>query len=108
MTQTLDDPRYYVNEDKEMYDDLVSQYGEEAVDAFIDNFDVSDLKYFEEAYRGQYDNEEQFAEDFVDQLYDTRDIPPMVINNVDWEVVWNTELQFDYIFDEGYVFSRNF
>ena len=108
MTQLLDDPRYYVNEEKELYDSLVADHGEEAVDLFIENFGPGLLDRFEDVYRGHYDNEKQFAEDYVDMMYDTRDIPTIIMYNVDWQDVWNTDLQYVYIFDQGHVFHREF
>ena len=54
------------------YEDYV-KYGEEycyeAVDAFVDEFGIDSIASFCDAYFGEYDSEEQFAEQYVGEMY---------------------------------------
>jgi len=89
-------------EDNELKDKLSEQYGEGAVDAFLEWWDVEDLKYFEDAYIGSYNSGAEFAEEHVccgvtDQL------PFYVV--IDWEKTWDN--QGDYVVEGDYYFHRN-
>lgn len=91
------------------YEDYV-KYGEEycyeAVDAFVDEFGIDAIANFCDAYFGQYDSEEQFAEQYVSEHYITNleDVPVVI----DWEKTWNCNLRYDFSFNDGYVFRSNF
>jgi antirestriction protein len=91
------------------YEDYVHQgenHGYEAVDAFVDEFGIQCVEHFEDAYVGQYDSEEQFAQQYVDEMYNLNlDDCPVV---VDWEKTWNCNLCYDFSFNDGYVFRSNF
>ena len=91
------------------YEDYVT-YGEshsyDAVDAFIDEFGIENIESFEDAYYGQYDSEEQFAEQYVEDVYNfNQDDCPVV---VDWTATWNVNLKYDFTFADGYVFRSTF
>lgn len=49
------------------------EYGYEAVDAFIKENDVSDIRYFTDAYIGEYQSPECMAEDYFDGETDRMD-----------------------------------
>lgn len=91
------------------YEDYV-KYGEEycyeAVDAFVDEFGIDAIANFCDAYFGEYDSEEQFAEQYVSEHYITNleDVPVVI----DWEKTWNCNLRYDFSFNDGYVFRSNF
>jgi hypothetical protein len=57
-------------------------YSYEAVDAFIDEFGIDCIAHFPDAYYGQYDSEEDFAEQYVSDCYviNLNDTPVVV----DW------------------------
>ena len=91
------------------YEDYV-KYGEdysyEAVDAFVDEFGIDAIANFCDAYFGQYDSEEQFAQEYVAEHYISNlDDLPVVI---DWEKTWNCNLRYDFSFNDGYIFHSNF
>ena len=88
----------------EEYQKLSEQYGQDAVDAFIEIWDEDNLEYFEEAFYGRYDSEEDFAEDFMTNTYGI-DIPVMIV--VDWKATWNSNLRHDFYFEKGFVFNSN-
>jgi hypothetical protein len=112
-----DDIYDFINEHGE--DDFVNYYEEyvgfgeeycyEAVDAFIAAFGIDCLSHFSDAYRGSWDSEAEFAEQFVDDI-EGNVIPSYIV--VDWEATWNYNLKYDFVYEvcgsQGFVFNRNF
>ena len=91
---------------QELYQNLCASYGKDAVSAFLElHDDESLLEYFEEAYQGSYDSEAAFAEEFTTDIYGF-DAPSFVV--VDWDATWNCNLRYDFDFEDGFVFSKNF
>ena len=91
----------------QFYDEYVENgenYCYEAVDAFIDEFGIENIEHFTDAYYGQYDSEEQFAEQYTGDVYGE---PPSHLV-IDWQQTWATNLSYDYAFNDGYVFVSNF
>ena len=98
------EPADISDEYQELYDDLCDTYSKDAVDAFLEIYDESDLNSFEDAYQGSYDSEADFAEQFTTDCYGL-DIPSFVI--VDWQTTWEVGLRYDYDFQDGFVFASN-
>ena len=91
---------------QQQYQDLCENYGKDAVNAFLElHDDESLLEYFEEAYQGRYDSEAEFAEQFTTDVYGF-DAPGFVV--IDWDATWNCNLRYDYDFEDGFVFLKNF
>jgi hypothetical protein len=66
--------------------------GYEAVDALIEEMgDVSYIDCCDERYRGCYDNEADFAEDFYNEIMD---VPDALV--IDWEATWDSNLRYDF------------
>jgi hypothetical protein len=66
--------------------------GYEAVDALIEEMgDMSYIECCDERYRGCYDNEADFAEEFYN---DISDVPSALV--IDWEATWDTSLRYDF------------
>ena len=102
--ETLEDNEIS-EEYQEVYTKLCGDYGRDAVNAFLELYTENDLEYFEEAYQGRYDSESDFAEQFTVDVYGF-DAPSFVV--VDWDATWNHNLRYDYDFEDGFVFSKNF
>ena len=102
--ETLEDNEIS-EEYQEVYTKLCGDYGRDAVNAFLELYTENDLEYFEEAYQGRYDSESDFAEQFTTDVYGF-DAPSFVV--VDWDATWNHNLRYDYDFEDGFVFSKNF
>jgi antirestriction protein len=108
----LDDILEFVDQYSEH--DLVSYYveyveqgenlGYDVVDAFVGYHDISYVEYSAEAYRGTYDSEADFAEEFTNEIYG--DVPSYVV--VDWQATWDQNLRHDFDFVDGFVFHSNF
>jgi hypothetical protein len=54
--------------------------------------DVSDIEDCDERYQGCYDDEAEFAEQFMSDM--GYDIPAAIV--VDWEATWDTNLRYDF------------
>lgn len=90
----------------EEYVNYGEDYSYDAVDAFVDEFGIDCISNFCDAYYGQFDSEEQFAEQFVSDCY------PINLNDtpivVDWTKTWECNLYYDFAFNDGFVFTKNF
>jgi hypothetical protein len=75
----------------EEYIELGEENGYEAVDAFIKENDISDLKYFVDAYIGEYQSPERMAEDYFNGETDRLDYRI----SIDWEETAKYLLQHD-------------
>lgn len=99
-----EDPKI-AEEHREEYDRLCANYAEDAVKAFIELYGEDNLEYFEEAYHGYYDSEEDFAEQYSNDVYGV-DVPSFLV--IDWAATWNCSLRYDFDYENGYVFNKNF
>jgi hypothetical protein len=67
--------------------------GYEAVDALIGEVGyMSDIEDCDERYQGCYNDEAEFAEEYVSEM--GYDIPSIVV--VDWEQTWESNLRYDF------------
>ena len=98
------DFRYYY----ETYNRLVDDYGQNLVDEFIEDFDVSTIENFEDMYQGQYNSGADFAEQIAtDCGYITRDLPSWI--EIDWQKTWDNALSYDYTeLIGGHIFNNNY
>jgi antirestriction protein len=93
-------------------DDLIAYYvdyviqgdkvGWYAVDAFLEENDISDVPRVEDVYVGQYDSEADFAESYYD---DNMNVPSELV--IDWAETFQYSLSNDYDYVNGFVFLRN-
>jgi hypothetical protein len=89
---------------QEEYTKLCEEYGKAAVSAFLELYDEADLEHFQDAYRGEYETEADFAETFTNDVYGF-DVPSFVV--VDWDATWNSNLRYDFDYEDGFVFDKN-
>ncbi len=87
----------------EEYVELGEENGYEAVDAFIKENDVSDLKYFRDAYIGEYQSPERMAEDYFD--YETDRLDYRI--SIDWRETADYLLQHDVDRVEDFYFRHS-
>jgi hypothetical protein len=95
----LDDILEFVDEHSE--DDLVSYYeeycrcgeaiGYDAVDALINEQGVDYIEGCDERFRGWYQSEADFAEEFYT---DTHDVPCALV--IDWQATYDSSLRYDF------------
>ena len=89
----------------EEYLQTVDQYGEDAVEAFLDIFNIEDIGNFSDAYQGEYTDGAEFAESLVSDCY-SMEMPSWV--EVDWQATWDNALSYDYSESDGHIFNNNF
>ena len=92
----------------ETYNRLCEDYGQNLVDEFIEDFDVSTIENFEDMYQGQYNSGADFAEQIAtDCGYITRDLPSWI--EIDWQKTWDNALSYDYTeLIGGHIFNNNY
>ena len=89
------------------YREMVKQYDQDTVAAFLGaDFDIDDISRLEDAYYGQFDSEEEFTENFVNECYGLPVMPSWIA--IDWKETWEDGLSWDYTFYNGYVFCNNY
>ena len=66
------------------YSDLCVKYSPDAVDAFID-WGCEELEHFEDCYVGEYDSEEDFAREIVNDCYDLEKLMGHLANYFDYK-----------------------
>jgi antirestriction protein len=61
----------------------------------------------QDAYCGEFDSVEDFAEQTCEECKQLSDIPDFLRACIDWEAVWNSALRFDYCEHNGHFFRSN-
>ena len=90
----------------EEYADMVDKVGREVVEAFLEEFDISDVSSLEDYYQGQYNSGAEFAQMIAEDCGDIgRNMAGWI--EIDWEASWNN-LSYDYVeCGNGYIFSNH-
>ena len=107
----LDDMLEFIDERSEsdfvsFYEDYVTageSIGYDVVDAFVGYHGISYVEHVEEAYRGSYNSEADFAEEYYTELYE---IPCALV--IDWQATWDSSMRYDFDFVDGFVFQSHF
>ncbi len=90
----------------EEYLQAVDCHGEDAVAAFLDNFNIEDINNFNDAYQGQWDSGAEFAQNLAEDCCEVpREMSSWI--EIDWKSSWEN-LSYDYFESDGYIFSQNF
>ena len=90
-------------EQKDILENLLTEYDAEAIEEFIEYFGEEQLESFDDAYQGEMSGAE-FAEDFVTNCYGLN-VPAFVC--IDWEETWE-QLRYDFTELSGHIFCLNF
>ena len=92
----------------ETYNRLCEDYGQNLVDEFIEDFDVSTIENFEDMYQGQWDSGGQFAKSICEDCGDIpRNVPSWI--EIDWQKTWDNALSYDYTeLIGGHIFNNNY
>lgn len=90
---------------KECMDDCDrGSWSYEAAAAYIDHFGSWSYSGFEEAYQGEWANEQEFAENLFDEIY-LHEVPDFAKNYIDYEKFSRDLFRGgDYTMENGYVF----
>ena len=72
---------------------------------FID-WGCEELEHFEDCYVGEYDSEEDFAREIVNDCYDLEKQMGHLANYFDYDAYARDLFMWDYYYDKGYVFRH--
>ena len=88
------------------YVEMCEKHKQEAVDAYLSLTCGDDLDGFEEAYQGEWDSEEDFAQQLVEDCYcdDFRGMSDLIRNNIDWRGIARDLFSDGYSYEDGFVF----
>ena len=91
----------------EEYLQAIDCHGEDAVAAFLDNFNIEDINNFSDAYQGQWDSGAEFAQNLAEDCCEVpREMSSWI--EIDWKASWDN-LSYDYTEGNGgHIFSQNF
>ena len=81
---------------------LLDDNEQEAIDAFISLYDVSELNNFDDYYYGEFRDVREFVEHTLEM--EGTEIPSWV--EVDYDATWECSLRFDYDEENGYYFRK--
>ena len=91
--------------DEETFDTIIeyANHDQEAVDAFLCVYDISELNKFDEAYVGEFYDEADFARHIVDECYT---LEGLLADYFDYDAFADDLFMCDYYFDNGHVIRR--
>ena len=79
----------------------------DAIEAFVAEFGIGYIGDFDDAFRGEYGSEAEFAKEYTNDCYtSTAALPDWVV--IDWQATWDTELSSSFTYNNGYVFLSDF
>ena len=95
----LDDILEFIdNYNERMFVDNYEEYvrcgeaiGYDAVDAYADENGIDNIEDCDSRFRGWYESEADFAEEYYSELYD---VPVALV--IDWQATWDTSLRYDF------------
>ena len=88
------------------YIELCDSNKQEAVDAWLSITCGDDIDKFEEAYMGEWDSEEAFAESLADDCGYLSQIPENLRYYFDFSAFARDLFAYDYDYEDGFVFLR--
>ena len=92
---------------RDSYASVVDDLNIDTVEAFLENFDISDVSSCRDAFQGVYESGADFAQQIAEDCGDVpRDMPSWI--EIDWKASWDN-LDYDYVeCSGGHIFSQNF
>jgi antirestriction protein len=87
----------------------IEPYNQGAFQVYCEYFHLHDRQSskddFEELYRGEFNSEAEFSKDLYSECdYPYNALSEMLKGCIEWQYVWDNIVQYDYIFEQGYVF----
>jgi hypothetical protein len=82
-------------------------YDSEIVEAYANEVGIDNIGNLSEVYVGHYGSEAEFAQEhFASQVEDVEALEAAGVV-VDWQATWDTNLSYNYAYNNGYVFATN-
>jgi hypothetical protein len=91
------------------WEELEKNYSREAIEAWVEYAGIQAIESLEDAYMGEFNTPEEFAEYYFTDLVGYGDVDTLIGRGIviDWEGTWETNLRHDFDFQGGFVFNRN-
>jgi len=91
------------------WEELEKNYSREAIEAWVEYAGIQAIESLEDAYMGEFNTPEEFAEYYFTDLVGYGDVDTLIGRGIviDWEATWDTNLRHDFDFEGGFVFNRN-
>jgi antirestriction protein len=91
------------------WEELEKNYSREAIEAWVEYAGIQAIESLEDAYMGEFNTPEEFAEYYFTDLVGYGDVDTLIGRGIviDWEATWETNLSHDFDFEGGFVFNRN-
>jgi hypothetical protein len=80
---------------------------ESAIEAYVEEVGIECIGGFEESYVGEYGSEADFAREFFEGNYNNIDVLEEAGVVIDWQATWDSNLCYNYAYNNGYVFNTN-
>jgi len=79
----------------------------DAIEAYVDEVGIDCIGGFEDAYQGRYGSEAEFAEEYYISILGYEGVERALEHGlvVDWQATWDTNLRYDFVYNNGYVFN---
>jgi antirestriction protein len=84
-----------------------SGHDADAVEAYVAEVGIYNIGGFENAYVGEYDSEAEFAQEHFASLVEDVEALEAAGVVIDWQATWDTNLSYNYAYNNGYVFNTN-
>ena len=91
------------------WEELEKNYSREAIEAWVEYAGIQAIESLEDAYMGEFNTPEEFAEYYFTDLVGYGDVDTLIGRGIviDWEATWDTNLSHNFDFQDGFVFNRN-
>lgn len=91
------------------WEKLEESYNRDAIETWIEIAGIDAIGEMEDRYMGQYSDEAEFAESYFSDIVGYSELDVLIEKGIviDWESTWETNLRYDFTFENGYVFSAN-
>lgn len=77
----------------------------DAIEAYVDEVGIDNIGGFEDAYIGEYESEVDFVQQYFDEHSSNIDALQAAGMVIDWQATWDTNLRYDFAYNNGYVFN---
>jgi antirestriction protein len=79
----------------------------DAIEAYVEEVGINYISNYEDDFVGEYESEADFARQYFDGNYHNIDALEDAGVVIDWQATWDSNLSYNYAYNNGYVFNTN-
>jgi len=79
----------------------------DAIEAYVEEVGINHISSYEDDFVGEYESEADFARQYFDGNYHNIDALEDAGVVIDWQATWDSDLSYNYAYNNGYVFNTN-